>query len=261
MWKEQLKVAIEAALLAKEEIMKVYAQQFDVEIKDDNSPVTIAEKNAEKIIREYLHSKYPEYGMLTEESNDDKTRLTNDYIWIVDPVDGTKDFVARDNEFTTNIALAYKGEVVVGVVNVPANNEMYFAAQGAGAFFKNDLGKVESIHVNEKINDLTILVSRFHTTTEEEAYIEKHANKIKHLQAYGSSIKPCRIARGLAELHVRLSAGTKEWDTAASQCIVEEAGGAFVNAATLKPLTYNREDVYNREGYIVANSWDNIFSK
>ena len=120
MFEKELEAAIEAAKRAVKGILEIYNTPFEVEIKEDNSPVTLADKGADKLIREYLGQMFPDYGMLTEESNDDLSRLDKDYIWIVDPVDGTKDFVARDNEFTTNIALAYKGQVVVGVVSIPA---------------------------------------------------------------------------------------------------------------------------------------------
>lgn len=256
MWEKELKEAIFAGLKAKEKIMEIYDKGFDVEIKEDNSPVTIADKTADQIIRDHLSKMFPNHAFLTEESEDDKSRLNNDFVWIVDPVDGTKDFVARDGGFTTNIALAYKHEVVVGVVIVPASGDIYFATKDGGAFHQlgNDIKK---IHVNDKLDDLTVLKSVFHSNEKEQALIEKHSDKIKHIEKYGSSLKPCRIAEGLAEITYRMSAGTKEWDTAAFQIIVEEAGG-FVLEPNGNRLTYNREDVYNRNGYIVVNRKENI---
>lgn len=256
MWEKELNAAIEAGLLAKEKIMEIYEKGFDVEIKEDNSPVTLADKTADKMIREYLHKLFPTYAFLTEESEDHKERLLNDHVWIVDPVDGTKDFVARDGGFTTNIGLAYKHELVVGVVVVPTTGEVYFASKGQGAFYRNG-EHTEKIHVNDKLDDLTCLCSVFHTNDKELALIDKHKDKIKHVAKVGSSLKPCRIAHGKAELSYRLSAGTKEWDTAACQIIVEEAGGVFQEPDGGK-ITYNREDVYNRKGYIIANRKENI---
>lgn len=256
MWNEELKAAIEIGLLAKEKIMEIYNAGFNVEIKEDNSPVTLADKTADKMIRDYLGKLFPNYAFLTEESEDDLNRRENDYVWIVDPVDGTKDFVAKDNEFTTNIALSYKHEVVLGVVIIPASDEYYYAIKGEGAFkVKGD--QVTKIHVNDKLKDLTVLSSRFHACKNEEEVIKKHKNKIRFVEHFGSSIKACRIASGLAEISYRLSSGTKEWDTAAIQIIVEEAGGIFVkpNGERIK---YNREDVYNREGYIITNRKENI---
>ena len=258
MWEKELEAAIEAGLLAKKKIMEIYAQHFDVEIKSDNSPVTIADKSADEIIRNYLHEKFPDHAFLTEESTDNLDRLKNDFVWIVDPVDGTKDFVAKDGQFTTNIALAYKHELVVGVVVAPAIDELYFASKGNGAFYQKLGQKPVKIHVNDKLNDLTMLTSVFHFTADEEAFIEAHKDRIKHVMKKGSSLKPCAIAHGLAEITFRSSPNTKEWDTAACQIVVEEAGGLFIEPNGNR-ITYNREDVYNRNGYIVVNRKENLF--
>ena len=260
MWEKELEKAIEAGLLAKEKIMEIYNRGFDVEIKEDDSPVTIADKTADKIIKEYLSKAFPTHAFLTEESEDNKERLKNDFVWIVDPVDGTKDFVAKDGEFTTNIALAYKHEVVVGVVIAPALDEIYFATRNGGAFYQKIGQKPVKIHVNDKTEDLTFLTSVFHFTKEEEAIIHNHPDKFKHVLKRGSSLKPCAIAHGIAEITYRSSPNTKEWDTAASQIIVEEAGGIFVEPDGT-PIRYNREDVYNRKGYIVVNRKENIYLK
>ena len=233
MWEEQLQAAIEAGVKAIKGILEIYNTDFSVEIKDDNSPVTMADKNADKVIREYLHEKFPTYAFLTEESTDDISRLDNDFVWIVDPVDGTKDFVAKDGGFTTNIALAYKHEAVVGVVVVPLTGEIYFAAKGLGAFYV------------------------FHSKPEEDAVIAKHADKIAKTEKWGSALKACRIAQGLGELTYRLSDGTKEWDTAASQVIVEQAGGVFLTPKKER-MMYNRTDVHNREGYLICNRIENF---
>ncbi|MGM9858145.1 MAG: 3'(2'),5'-bisphosphate nucleotidase CysQ [Bacilli bacterium] len=258
MFEKELEVAIEAAKRAVKGILEIYHTQFDVEIKEDNSPVTLADKGADKLIREYLSEKFPDYGMLTEESNDDLSRLKKDYIWIVDPVDGTKDFVARDDEFTTNIALAYKGQVVVGVVSIPAKKEIYYASKNNGAFYDDGKGNIQKIHVNDKTEDLTMLTSRFHVSDLEHNYVQQHSDKIKTVKQYGSALKACLIAKGEAEISIRFNNGTKEWDTAASQCVIEEAGGLFVKPNG-EPLTYNREDVYNREGYYILNRIENKF--
>lgn len=257
MWEKELTAAIEAGLKAKVEIMKIYNAGFDVEIKEDNSPVTLADKTADRIIREELHKAFPKYAFLTEESEDDHSRLNNDYVWIVDPVDGTKDFVAKDGGFTTNIALCYKHEIVVGVVVVPVTGEYYYASKGNGSYYVNAKGEKILMHVNDKLEDLTVLSSVFHSNEKEQALIEKHSDKIKHQEKFGSSLKPCRIAQGLAEISYRMSAGTKEWDTAACDIIVKEAGGLFVEPDG-KDITYNRVDVYNRKGYIVVNRKENI---
>ena len=256
MWEEQLNAAIEAGVAAIEGILKIYHTDFDVEIKDDNSPVTLADKNADKVIREHLHRAFPTYAFLTEESEDDPSRLSNDYVWIVDPVDGTKDFVAKDGGFTTNIALAYKHEAVVGVVVVPLTGEIYYAAKGLGAFYRKD-GVTKQIHVNDKLDNLTCYKSVFHTKQNEEDMIKKHADKITKVEKWGSALKPCRIAQGLGEITYRLNDGTKEWDTAASQVIVEQAGGIFLRP-NKERIMYNRKDVYNHDGYVICNRIENF---
>ena len=256
MWEKELKEAIFAGKKAMEAILKIYHEGFDVEIKEDNSPVTKADKTADNIIREHLHKMFPEYAFLTEESTDDLSRLNNDYVWIVDPVDGTKDFVARDGGFTTNIALAYKHEAVVGVVVVPLTGEIYYAAKGMGAFYRKD-GVTKRIHVNDKLDNLIVYKSVFHSKPNEEEMYEKHKDKIAKIEKWGSALKPCRIAQGLGELSYRLSDGTKEWDTAASQVIVEQAGGIFLDTKGQR-IMYNREDVYNRIGYVICNRIENF---
>ena len=256
MWEEQLNAAIEAGVKAIKGILEIYNTDFDVEIKDDNSPVTLADKNADKVIREYLHNKYPEYAFLTEESTDNKERLNNDYVWIVDPVDGTKDFVAKDGGFTTNIALSYKHEAVVGVVVVPLTGEIYYAAKGMGAFYRHQ-GITKRIHVNDKLDNLIVFKSVFHSTKQEEVMYEKYKDKIAKIEKWGSALKLCRIAQGLGELSYRLTDGTKEWDTAASQVIVEEAGGIFLDTKGQR-IMYNREDVHNRIGYVICNRIENF---
>lgn len=256
MWEEQLRCALEAGISVIKPIMDIYVHDFDVTIKSDNSPVTAADKLADKLISKYLKDHYPTYALLTEESDDDKTRLTNDYVWIVDPVDGTKDFVAKDDEFTVNIALSYKHEVVVGVVIAPATGDIYFASKGNGAFHQKG-DKITQIHVNDKTKDLTVLCSVFHLNEKEVALIEKHSDVITTRKKVGSALKACHIAEGRAEISYRMSEGTKEWDTAASQCIVEVAGGLFVKPDGSK-IFYNREDVYNHEGYIITNRKENM---
>ncbi|MFA6620099.1 MAG: 3'(2'),5'-bisphosphate nucleotidase CysQ, partial [Bacilli bacterium] len=160
MYERELAAMQKAALDAEKKIKEIYQTAFAVEIKSDNSPVTAADKGADQLIRQELHHSFPSYALLTEESKDDLSRLTNDNVFIVDPVDGTKEFVARNGEFTTNIALSHNHQIVVGVINVPMENVMYFALKGQGAF-KWEKGKDPvQIHVSNKLTGLTALRSR-----------------------------------------------------------------------------------------------------
>ncbi len=246
-----------AALEARKAILKIYQQDdFQVEIKDDLSPVTIADKASNEIIVNLLKKEFPAFAILTEESEDDLSRLKNDYVFIIDPLDGTKDFIARNNQFTINIALAINHIPFIGVIDLPMQNETYFAIKNQGAYLKKN-AEIIPLKVNKKIRDLTVFTSNFHLNDLEIQMIDKHRDIIKNVVAIGSSIKGCYIASGKGELSYRFSSNTKEWDTCAMQIIVEEAGGFLVNQEG-QPLRYNREDVYNRGGYIICNSLDNL---
>lgn len=253
---KELKAAIEVSKIASEKIMEIYKKGFDVEIKDDDSPVTIADKTSDKIIREYLGKLFPSYAFLTEESVDNKARLKNDFCWVIDPLDGTCDYVAKDDEFTVNIALVYKHDVVLGVVAISAKNDIYYAVKDGGAYMQHDV-TIKKIHVNNKVKDLTCLTSVFHFEDNEKAMVKKHSDKITKVQKIGSSLKACYIAEGKAEISYRLSEGTKEWDTAAFQILVEEAGGLVLKPDG-KRMLYNREDVKNHEGYVIMNNKENF---
>ena len=254
---KELSVAIEAVKAVKDVILEIYnSGNLGVEIKDDNSPVTKADKKADEIIRSLLHKNFPSYGLLTEESSDDKSRLEKDFVWIVDPIDGTKDFVAHNGEFTVNIGLSYKHEAVLGVVLIPVSGEIYYGVKGLGTFLLVD-DKTTKLHVNDKTEDLTTLVSRFHSNETEQDTIRRHSDKIKHQVVKGATIKGCTIAKGEAELSYRYSSNTKEWDTCAMQVIVEQAGGYLLKFDGT-PIRYNREDVYNRDGYVICNRKENF---
>lgn len=257
MFEKELEVALKAAKQCVPLILEIYnSDNIGLEIKEDNSPVTKADKVADNTIRKILHEAFPSYALLTEESEDDKSRLSNDYVWIVDPIDGTKEFVAHSDEFTINVGLSYKHEPVLGVILIPVTGEIYYAVKGQGSFYQNG-DKTVKIHVNSRTNDLTTLVSRFHSNEDEQAMIAKHSDRIKHQRVVGSSIKGCVIAKGEAEMSYRFSSNTKEWDTCAMQTIVEEAGGLLLKF-TGERILYNREDVYNRGGYVICNCRENF---
>ena len=257
MWEKQLQRAIEAAKLASKEIINVYKTDFEVEIKEDKSPVTLADIKADKVIRDFLLPIFSDYSFLSEESNDDLERICNDFVWIIDPLDGTKEFINHRDEFTINIALSYKHEIVVGVVYLPVTGEYYYASKGNGSFYF-DGKKVIRIHVNNKTKNLTFLTSVFHMTEEEQKIINEHKDVIKKVLPVGAAIKPCLIAKGDAEMTYRLSPNTKEWDIAACEIIIKEAGG-FLIEPNGQEIKYNRKDVYNRNGYICVNKKENIF--
>jgi len=257
MWENELKAMIEAAYEAEKHIKKVYAKHFAVEIKADKSPVTEADKGADEIIRTLLKNKFADYGFLTEESADSGERLTKDTIFIVDPVDGTMEFVSKNGEFTTNIALCYKHQIVASVINVPMLDTLYYAVKGEGAYRLKRSGTPELIHVSSrKKGELRALMSRSFARDEEKELIESHKNDIVAVLTKGAANKFCAIASGEAEVFYRYKGGTKEWDTAAGDLLLTEAGGFMIKPDGTS-YTYNREDVYNHDGYILLNSLDN----
>jgi 3'(2'), 5'-bisphosphate nucleotidase len=257
-FKEMLAVVKPLAVRAGNAIMSIYCTEFAVEEKEDKSPLTLADKLSNEIIVSCLCSKFPEYAILAEESKDDLSRLDNDYCFIVDPLDGTKEFIGRNGQFTVNIALSYKHEPVLGMIYVPVEEHLYYAFKGGGAFFDDLKSGVEKkISVSDKMSSLTIVGSRSHSSQHESEMLEKNRSKIDKVISVGSSLKGCMIATGEADVYYRFGL-TSEWDVAAMQCIVEEAGGVFrqMDGSTMR---YNREDVLNRSGFYAVNRQENIW--
>ena len=254
MMKYELEVAIKAAKVAEKEILAVYHTPFDVEIKEDNSPVTQADKKADEIIRDILSHAFPEDGFLTEESADTPERFNKKRIWIVDPVDGTKEFVSRNGEFTTNIALCQDHEIVLGVINVPTSGVIYYAIKGQGAFRLEPGKEPVQIHVSSRKENLRSARSISFFQPSEAAYMKNNRFHFEgDAKPVGAALKFARIAEGTFDFFVRLSNGTKEWDVAPGDLIVREAGGFMVEPSGSN-FRYNREDVYNRNGYLVGNA-------
>lgn len=256
-YKKELEAAISAGLIAKDIIMEIYNSRFDVEIKDDNSPVTLADKKADIAIREYLAPLFPTYHFLTEEGVDSKERLSAEYVWIIDPLDGTKDFVNRDDEFTVCIALSHLGKVVVGVIVVPVSGQVFYATLNGGAFERLKDGSNTPLKVSNRTKDITVVTSRYHKRAQESEYIERNKDIIANVVTLGSTLKAIAIARGDIELFYRAGSGTKEWDVAAADIIVTEAGGLFLKPDGSK-ITYNKQDVHNYDGYVIVNRKENF---
>ncbi len=257
MYQKELQAALEACRIANKIILDIYHQNFAVEIKEDDSPVTIADKTADAAIRNYLGPRFPSYHFLTEEGADDLARLNADYVWIVDPLDGTKDFINRDDEFSVCIALSYKGDIVVGVIGAPVSGDLYYATLNGGAFHLSPAGEIKKMQVNHKTSEITAVASRYHRRDSENDYFTRNNDLISKVITIGSTLKAIAIAKGEAELVFRGSAGTKEWDVAASDLIVTEAGGLFLKPNGEK-IKYNKKDYRNLEGYIIVNKKENI---
>jgi 3'(2'), 5'-bisphosphate nucleotidase len=245
------------AVNAGKAIMKIYNTDITVEEKEDKSPLTLADTVSNEIIVSCLRSKFSEYAILAEESKDDLSRLENDYCFIVDPLDGTKEFIGRNGQFTVNIALSYKYESVLGVIYVPAREHLYYAYKGGGAFFEDLKSGIEKkIYVSSNLDNLTVVGSRSHSSQQEAEMLERNKHKIGKVISVGSSLKGCMIAAGEADIYYRFGL-TSEWDIAAMQCIVEEAGGVF-RQMDGSPMRYNREDILNRLGFYAVNRPENV---
>ncbi|HTL83304.1 MAG TPA: 3'(2'),5'-bisphosphate nucleotidase CysQ [Bacteroidia bacterium] len=254
--------ALNAALDAGKAIMKIYAKPFEVELKEDNSPLTIADREAHDIICQWIGPTMipvmSEEGIMIDYEERKKWKL----YWLVDPLDGTKEFIKKNGEFTVNIALIENGSPIFGVVFAPAMGVMYYAEKGNGAFkviipdlFSShiDMHPTSSLPSQKLPSKFTIVGSRSHSSSETEAYVKELESVYGEIDflAAGSSLKFCMVAEGKAQSYPRF-APTMEWDTAAGQIIVEEAGGRMVQWPSLNKFTYNREEL--RNGWFLATA-------
>ncbi len=233
---------------AGEAILEIYNQPGDVEVdyKSDDSPLTKADAAANAVIVKGLKSLKEQYPILSEESKatDYAERKSWQTFWLVDPLDGTKEFIKRNGEFTVNIALVDGSRSVLGVVYAPVTKEMFFAAKGLGATaVRNGESKSLTAPVYRSSDTgLRMVTSRSHLNETTAAFLAKYTEP--QTVAKGSSFKFLMIADGQAEIYPRL-APTMEWDTGAAQIILEEAGGAVLNHETGKPLEYNKDSLVN----------------
>lgn len=284
------------ALLASREaglaILDIYKQEFDVSYKEDRSPLTLADQRSHDIIVDHLTDPSKKsLPILSEEGKDIpfEQRRAWEYFWLIDPLDGTKEFIKRNGEFTVNIALIYQHRPVLGVIHAPVNNIFYFAAEDLGAFrlknhnvfelLEGKASEIERDSVLEEIlkqsdrlphydtpldthdSDLVIVGSRSHPSKEFEAFVKtmkKQHEKVDVISS-GSSLKLCLVAEGRADIYPRLGP-TMEWDTAAGQAIVEQANGSVLNYETGEPLQYNKKNLLN-SWFIVKAQRNSRFSE
>jgi 3'(2'), 5'-bisphosphate nucleotidase len=255
----------ELIIAAGEAILKVYDSPFSVEYKEDNSPLTLADKLSHEIISTGLR-KLTAYPVISEEMAEViyEKRKDWDTFWLVDPLDGTKEFVKRNGEFTVNIALIENGKPVLGFIYIPVQRILYYAVQGKGAYkvanIQSNNGE-DIIKAGEKLplpqsadKEFTILGSRSHQSELlTDAFINEQ--KAKHnsirIMTSGSSIKFCMVAEGIADAYPRFSP-TMEWDSAAGQAIVEEAGKKVVLIDGITPLSYNKQSLVNPHFLVIS---------
>ena len=238
---------LEVTALAREAgraILEVYASSFSVQEKEDRSPLTEADLRSEKLILAGLKRIAPEVPVLSEESAQApySTRRNWSRLWVVDPLDGTKEFVQRNGEFTVNIALVDSQRPVLGIVHAPALERTYYACEGVGAFRSDAQAAGRPIRVaKQRHAPLRVVGSRSHRGSSLDAFLSRVGPH--ELVEVGSSLKLCLVAEGQADVYPRLGP-TSEWDTAAGQCVLEQAGGQVLKLDG-EPLEYNRENTLN----------------
>lgn len=241
---------------AGEKIMEIYKdlKEGDIDYKQDQSPLTIADKASHNHIVQELKILTPEIPIISEEHENAEYEDRADYTfcWMIDPLDGTKEFIKQNGEFTVNIALLHKGESIMGVVTAPDLNKEYFAYKGKGAFSADNDGEGKIMKVkpyDKKDKGLKVVCSRSHMNAETSKFLGELNKPIPIYK--GSSLKFMVIASGEADVYPRI-APTMEWDTAAAQIILEEAGGVVEAFASKEPLRYNKEVLLNP--YFVARA-------
>jgi 3'(2'), 5'-bisphosphate nucleotidase len=226
---------------AGEKILAIYNTEFSVKEKDDRSPLTAADMASHKAIVAGLQGLTPDIPVLSEEAAKIPFEERSGWhtYWLIDPLDGTKEFIKRNGEFTVNIALVHDGVPVLGVVHVPVSGVTYAACQGGGAVKEVPGRGEQSIRVR-KLSDgpVAVVGSRSHRGDSLNSFLEKLGEH--EIVSMGSSLKICLVAEGAADVYPRLGP-TSEWDTAAAHCVVEQAGGSLTDLE-LQPLRYNRKD-------------------
>ncbi|MDQ0430766.1 3'(2'), 5'-bisphosphate nucleotidase [Planomicrobium stackebrandtii] len=261
-------ILLEISLSAGKEIMAVYGKELAIETKADESPLTIADQRSHQAIEFGLQRAFPDIPVLSEEGSEIpyKERKTWKRFWLVDPLDGTKEFIKQNGEFTVNIALIEDNYPVLGAIYVPATDVFYYSEENGGAYkiaeaskakFKNAEAlreKSTSLSVRKASEKITVVTSRSHMSAETEDFIEalQGGNPVESVSA-GSSLKFCLVAEGKADYYPRF-APTMEWDTAAGQAIVEAAGGTVRSAKDQSRFSYNQESLTNE--WFLAAGWN-----
>jgi 3''(2''),5''-bisphosphate nucleotidase (EC 3.1.3.7) len=243
-----IKIADEAS----EKVLHIYQSDFKVNYKEDHSPITAADIASHDIIVKGLRQISRDIPVLSEEGAEIPWEERKKWrrFWLIDPIDGTKDFTQRTGEFTVNIAMIEDGEPVMGVVTAPALKEAFWGIKGEGAHMRDRTGRVHRIRVAEPKDTLRVVASKNHLNEETRAFIDT-LGAHETVQA-GSSLKFCRIAEGHADIYPRMGP-TSEWDTAAAHAVLVAAGGK-VQTPEGHPLVYGKENILN-PNFIAAGNW------
>ena len=237
---------------ASEKVLSIYMTDFKVDYKADESPITAADVASHRVIVAGLRNLSHDIPVLSEEGAEIPWSERKQWhrFWLIDPIDGTKDFTQRTGEFTVNIALIENGEPILGVVTAPALKEAYWGLKGEGAYKRDRTGRVRRISVAVPGETKRVVASKNHLNQETKAFIDKLG--AHELVQAGSSLKFCKIAEGHADIYPRLGP-TCEWDTGAAHAVLSAAGGK-VETLDGEPLKYGKEDVLN-PFFVAAGNW------
>lgn len=250
---KEAEFALEIAKEATEEILKIYKKQdYEIERKEDDTPLTIADNCSHDVLVKRISEVYPSHGILSEEGRK-KGKDDHEYLWILDPLDGTREFIRENDEFSINIALIKNQRPVMGLIYMPVSKECVYAIKGGGTYevFLDQTPK--RLHVSNRLDKLKLIRSR--NDVSRAVYRLCEEQRISTILKMGSSFKAALIARGEAEIHYS-DGPTCEWDIAPMDIIVQEAGGIFKNLRD-EEILYNREDHFNRHGFYMLNRSEN----
>lgn len=247
-FKEVVQEVLDISKEAGVAILNIYNQEADITVqnKADDSPITEADRAANEIICKKLKDLYPEIPIISEENKEEPYEKRRGYhlCWLVDPLDGTKEFIHRNGDFTVNIALIKDGEPILGVVYLPVSGDKYYAVKEEGAY-SNINGVVTQLATSPfsmQEKGIKVVASRSHLSAETSEFINKLNDP--QIVTRGSSLKFLMLASNQADVYPRLSP-TSEWDTAAAQCILTVAGGSVINVSNGEPMNYNKENLLN----------------
>ena len=249
---DELEVAKSTAVQAGDILLNYFAEKTSIRWKGKNNPVTDADQSASRFIVGELRGRYPLDGILSEEEKDDTNRLARPRVWIIDPMDGTSEFIADRSEFAVMIGLAVDGRPYIGVVYQPLEKKLFYAESGIGAFLETGSTK-KRLHVSQESNPAraTLAASRSHDT--------EVSQRIRRILAFGTIIhtgsvglKVGMICEGRAHLYLHAGAGTNQWDTCAPEIILQESGGRMTDILN-KPLPYNTTATQHLDGLIASN--------
>lgn len=245
----ELDIAIQAVIEAGNVILDTYEEDYETSTKHDDSPITEADLKSNEIIKRILSK--TNHQILSEEDKDDQSRISQEIIWIVDPLDGTSDFIDKTGEFTVMIALVKNKKPILGVIGWPTEKTIFAAQKGCGAFrYSRDEWRRISVTDSSDLSECRAVGSRHHLSEREKMFIKKLG--IVNFTSIGSSLKVGKISSGEAEAYITTTNKMKEWDSAASYCIIYEAGGKMTDMLG-NDITYNNEIVNHRNGILVTN--------